>query len=346
VCSNSASILSLVMASWCTIESDPGVFTELIEQIGVKGCQVEELYSLDDGVFDEIKPVFGLIFLFKWRAGDKDDRPAVDNPNLFFANQVINNACATQAILSILLNCPDIEIGEELNTFKSFSKDFPPELRGLAISNSELIRTTHNSFSRPEPFVFGQKSIEKDDDVFHFISYIPFEGNMYELDGLKPGPILLGECTKDNWLEKVRPAILKRIEKYSRSEIRFNLMAIVGNKKELYTKEIEALERTLSTLRPKPQGDAMDVDTSASSASDAQIQQIQGQIAILKQKIAQEEEKFKSWKAENIRRKHNYIPFLVNLLKILAEKGELMPLVQKAKQQAKEKGSSRKGAAQ
>ncbi|XP_067391305.1 ubiquitin carboxyl-terminal hydrolase isozyme L5 isoform X3 [Emydura macquarii macquarii] len=269
---------------WCLMESDPGVFTELIKGFGCRGAQVEEIWSLEPENFEKLKPVHGLIFLFKWQPGEEPAGSVVQDSRLdtiFFAKQ----------------------------------------MKGLALSNSEVIRQVHNSFARQQMFEFDAKSSAKEEDAFHFVSYVPVNGRLYELDGLREGPIDLGACNQDDWISAVRPVIEKRIQKYSEGEIRFNLMAIVSDRKMIYEQKIAELQQQLSEEEP------MDTDQSGNMLSS-----IQSEVAKYQLLMEEENQKLKRYKIENIRRKHNYLPFIMELLKTLAEHQQLIPLVEKAKE--------------
>uniref|UniRef100_A0A7S1ESE7 Ubiquitin carboxyl-terminal hydrolase n=1 Tax=Timspurckia oligopyrenoides TaxID=708627 RepID=A0A7S1ESE7_9RHOD len=313
---------------WCTIESDPGVFTELVKMIGVEGVQVDELYSLDPYEFQRIAPVYGLVFLFKWtpsisRQSSKRNILQYNTvPDLFFANQVINNACATQALLSILLNAtePDdsssvkLKIGDELTNFKMFTKDFDPQLKGLAISNCILVRSAHNSFAPVQVLESVQDGNtaqnDAEDELYHFVSYVPLNGSVYELDGLQKGPILLGKIEEgSSWVDVAGPAIQSRIDEYSASEIRFNLMAVVRDRSMVLENEKKVLEEKLR------------VDDS-----------VKERLMEIERELEEEKRRKENSRRENARRRHNYVPFMLEMLKILASKGELQKMIDEAKQ--------------
>jgi len=52
----------------------------------------------------------------------------------------------------------------------------------------------------------------------------------------------------------------------------------------------------------------------------------------LKHRLANEERKYQRWHDDNLRRRNNYIPFIFNLLRILAEEGKLSSLTEKARE--------------
>ena len=325
--------------NWCTIESDPGVFTELMEKMGAKDVMVDELFDVSDESFEAIAPAFGLLFLFKWTketaaaAGGKPLAQEETDPNFFFARQTVTNACATQAILSILLNASNrVDIGKDLSEFKEFTKEFTPEMRGETLGSNPMIRTVHNAFARPEPFVMedssgsasskrkGLRDEDDDDAAYHFIAYLPYQGGLYEVDGLQPGPVCLqadagfgDDVDSSAWMKAVRPYIEARINRYAGGEIRFNLMAVIKDRKPILLQRLEKAEA---------EGRAQDATA-------------------IREHLAAFEEKRKLWMEENIRRKHNYVPFIVTALRLLAKKKKLKGLVRAAQEKALERKRAR-----
>lgn len=246
-------------------------------------------------------PVYGVIFLFKWIGSTSEnkgtpqdgayDANAVEDEDLFFAAQTIQNACGTQAILSVVLNNdkssapvpsggPDamrarIEIGPSLQEFKDFTTGFDAGLRGESLSNSEMIRTVHNSFAKSSPFVdeSARDPNAGSEDVFHFIGYTSHHGKLYELDGLQPFPISHGDCTPQQFPDKIIPVLQRRIERYPPGEVRFNLMAL-----------------------------CQDLRIKAQEFQDTEM-------------LSREQRKRAQWDFENSLRRHNFVGFTAEVLK-------------------------------
>jgi len=109
------------------------VFTALVEGLGTKGVQFDELFSLDAEGLTRLSPVYGVIFLFKYLSGAPRGSEPIDgnfdaDATVFFAQQTIQNACGTQALLSVILNAQDIDIGQNLEEFKLFTSDMPSDV--------------------------------------------------------------------------------------------------------------------------------------------------------------------------------------------------------------------------
>merc|ERR1711997_634783 len=65
-------------------------------------------------------------------------------------------------------------------------------------------------------------------------------------------------------------------------------------------------------------------------------EQLASETARLEMMLEEEEMKRAKWRSENIRRRHNYLPLIMELLRSLASRGELLPIYNKAKEKSME----------
>lgn len=186
---------------------------ELLKSLGVP-MVFDDLYSLDPSTLAAHQPLHALIFLFKWTSDSPDPTSGgsydSDFPG-FFAHQVVNNACATLAVLNALGNIPSLKSGQPLGELFNFTQGMDPQTRGMAITSADWLRECHNSLTPPSAISLDGLGLSKtSEDAYHFIVYLPFMGSVYELDGLKASPIRHGayEEQGEGWAGTARSALM------------------------------------------------------------------------------------------------------------------------------------------
>ncbi|KAJ7078840.1 ubiquitin carboxyl-terminal hydrolase [Mycena belliarum] len=306
---------------WQLTESDPGVFTELLKTLGVP-LIVDDLYSLDPESLAMLQPLHALIFLFKWiptsgespaTSGGEYDR---DFPG-FFAHQVVNNACATLAVLNALGNIPSLTTGPQLAELTSFTTGMDPQTRGMVITSADWLREAHNSLSPPSAISLDGLGLPKtSEDAYHFVVYLPAMGSLYELDGLKEFPVRHGSYHEsgEGWLKKARETIEARIATYPPGALEFSLLALRDD-------PLPGLQSQLGALQ---------ASNRHSEAAEIVV------------RLSTETSKRERWAFENSLRRHNHVGLVHALALALAKAGKLETAKESAKNLMRERIETRK----
>lgn len=295
---------------WCLIESDPEIFSDLIQKIGAKNLILEEVLSLDAADLQRYKKVYGLVFLHAYKGtliSEVNSKGDPQSEGIYFAKQVVDNSCASVALLNLLGNLPDEHFDESLKQFLDYTRVAEPYTRGAELVAYDPIRIAHNSFASPyENFYAHPDRSESNGNAYHFISYVYLDGIIWELDGLKGNPIFMGQMEEKDYLSGLINAVSAKVSEIGAEEegnIMYSLMALVDDPLLQMQKEVAECK-----------------------AANQDCAFLEGAMA----EILTEREEGKK-KAR--RRTHNFIPFVVELLKSLSEKGVLEEAIKESEKE-------------
>ena len=106
------------------------------------------------------------------------------------------NACGSIALFHIILNAKEkypniVTEASFLDKFSQRAGDKDSEARAEIFKNSEEIHNEHKQAVNE-----GQSSVERACNA-HFISFVPKNGRIYELDGFKKCPVDHGACSEE-----------------------------------------------------------------------------------------------------------------------------------------------------
>ncbi|KAI6237124.1 Ubiquitin carboxyl-terminal hydrolase [Aphelenchoides besseyi] len=194
---------------WIPLESNPDVFNEFIEKLGIKGARCVDVYGFDDELIEYIpKPHLALILCYPdYKKVDEIMQPVYDKlaaegaktpEKAFFMKQKISNACGTFALFhSLAQNIDKIDIGSgSFAEWLKEAKSLSVEERSDSLGNAKALSEAHESVANR-----GETNANPPKVEHHFITYVNMDGTLYEFDSRMDFPRACGPTTQETLIK-------------------------------------------------------------------------------------------------------------------------------------------------
>ncbi|XP_066562667.1 ubiquitin carboxyl-terminal hydrolase isozyme L3 isoform X2 [Amia ocellicauda] len=218
---------------WLPLEANP----DFLRQLGLLPTwQFGDVYGMDPELLSMVpRPVCAVLLLFpvteKYESYRLQEEAKIKSQGqevsseVYFMKQTIGNACGTIGLIHAVANNRDrleFDPDSALKKFLIESSSLSPEQKAIFLEKDESIRVTHESSAQE-----GQTeapSIDEKVDL-HFIAFVNVGGQLYELDGRKPFPIVHGKTAEDTFLEDATE-VCKKFMARDPEELRFTVVAL------------------------------------------------------------------------------------------------------------------------
>ncbi|KAB2018020.1 hypothetical protein ERO13_D08G185500v2 [Gossypium hirsutum] len=216
---------------WLPLEANPDVMNQFLWGLGLPESEAEccDVYGLDDELLEMVpQPVLAVLFLYPITSQTEEERLQQDNEKrdvsseVYFMKQTVGNACGTIGLLHSVGNITSeikLQEGSFLDRFFKSTATMDPLERAAFLEKDGEMEVAHTVAATA-----GDTEASDDVDT-HFICFTCVDGQLYELDGRKSGPISHGSSSRSTLLQDAAKVIKGMIQKNPES-LNFNVIAL------------------------------------------------------------------------------------------------------------------------
>ena len=344
------------MSSTVTPDLTSSSLTSILRRLGCQTLKATELYNFNEHNLS-LNDYKSFLLFYRWipnppdppwnaeRASVQTDREK--NGNIWFANQIIDNAAAVQALVMAVMNIQNTttEIGEGLEKLRVKTKWMPNELKSVVVCAEDRIEQVIEEINK--------EVVAEDGDVWYYTVWVlavESDGSKaaYRLDSTSEVPKCVGDIWNESphWTEFARHDMMSKIEMMREHGIEFRAFAIVPTDVKTAEESNESLKTHQEDVREQKQeqgqeekleskkevkfeddpDESRDMDTNLMELREAALSRTSFNLGIEHREKPKAIAKPKRGLRKEDRR-HNFEPFLTAMIKTLASKGVLLRLV-------------------